>query len=96
MANVSVKGLLASLGYPKLNKGIFSVPYVASTTSDTVLEGCRVACDLMNLFFVFDEKSDISDEYETGYQADCIMDALRNPHNPRPQGEWIGGLITQQ
>jgi len=50
----------------------------------------------MNLFFVFDEKSDISDEYETRAQADCIMDALRNPHKPRPPGEWIGGTITQQ
>jgi hypothetical protein len=50
----------------------------------------------MNLFFVFDEKSDISDESETRYQAACIMDALRNPHKPRPQGEWIGGLIAQQ
>ncbi|KAK0622812.1 terpenoid synthase [Immersiella caudata] len=72
-------GLLASLGYPTLNK-----------------DGCRVACDLMNLFFVFDEKSDISDEYETRAQADCIMDALRNPYKPRPPGEWIGGTITQQ
>ncbi|KAK1834411.1 terpenoid synthase [Podospora conica] len=72
-------GLLASLGYPTLNK-----------------DGCRVACDLMNLFFVFDEKSDVADEHETRYQADCIMDALRNPEKPRPAGEWVGGLITQQ
>lgn len=61
-----------------------------------MLEGCRVACDLMNLFFVFDEKSDISNEHETRYQADCIMDALRNPHKPRPPGEWVGGVIAQQ
>ncbi|KAH8585340.1 terpenoid synthase [Bisporella sp. PMI_857] len=72
-------GLLASLGYPKLNK-----------------DGCRVACDLMNLFFVFDEKSDLSGEHETRYQADCIMDALRNPHKLRPEGEWIGGRVTQE
>lgn len=50
----------------------------------------------MNLFFVFDEKSDISDEYQTRLQADCIMDALQNPPKPRPPGEWIGGVIAQQ
>ncbi|KXX76221.1 Delta(6)-protoilludene synthase [Madurella mycetomatis] len=38
----------------------------------------------------------MADEYETRYQADCIMDALRNPHKPRPPGEWVGGLIAQQ
>lgn len=59
-------------------------------------DGCRVGCDLMNLFFVFDETSDVSDAYETRHQADCIMDALNNPDKPRPAGEWIGGLITQQ
>lgn len=50
----------------------------------------------MNLFFVFDEKSDICGEQETRYQADCIMDSLRNPYKPRPPGEWIGGVIAQQ
>lgn len=50
----------------------------------------------MNLFFVFDEKSDVSDGRETRRQADSIMDALYHPDKPRPEGEWIGGLITQQ
>ncbi|KAK3344528.1 terpenoid synthase [Lasiosphaeria hispida] len=59
-------------------------------------EGCHVGCDLMNLFFVFDEKSDISNEQETRYQANCIMDALRNPSRPRPPDEWVGGVIAQQ
>lgn len=59
-------------------------------------DGCRIGCDLINLFFVFDEKFDVSDAYETRHQADCIMDALNNPDKPRPPGDWIGGLITQQ
>lgn len=50
----------------------------------------------MNLFFVFDEWSDVSDAKETQQQADAIMDALRNPHKPRPKGEWIGGEVTRQ
>lgn len=49
----------------------------------------------MNLFFVFDEWSDVSDARETRRQADAIMDALRNPHKLRPKGEWIGGEVTR-
>ncbi|KAF8987968.1 terpenoid synthase [Cyathus striatus] len=59
-------------------------------------DGCRVGCDLMNLFFVFDEWSDVSDAVETRKLADIIMDALRNPHKPRPQDEWVGGEVTRQ
>jgi hypothetical protein len=50
----------------------------------------------MNLYFFFDEHSDLANEDETRQQADAIMDALRNPHKPRPQGEWVGGRVTQQ
>ncbi|KAM6508217.1 Delta(6)-protoilludene synthase [Fusarium falciforme] len=59
-------------------------------------EGCRIGCDLMNLYFFFDEHSDLANEDETRQQADAIMDALRDPHKPRPQGEWVGGRVTQQ
>lgn len=61
-----------------------------------LLDACRIGCDLMNLFFVFDEWSDISSAYETRLQADSIMDALRNPCKPRPTGEWVGGEIARQ
>lgn len=50
----------------------------------------------MNLFFVFDEYSDVATENGARQQADIIMDALRNPHLKRPAGEWVGGEITQQ
>ncbi|KAJ6583837.1 terpenoid synthase [Mycena vulgaris] len=54
-------------------------------------EGCRVGCDLMNLFFVIDEHTDIAATDLARKQADIIMDAMRNPHTPRPADEWIGG-----
>lgn len=50
----------------------------------------------MNLIFVFDEYSDISCEEEVCQQAGIIMDALRNPHKPRPKGEWVGGEVARQ
>ncbi|KAI0036496.1 terpenoid synthase [Vararia minispora EC-137] len=56
----------------------------------------RTGCDLMNMFFVFDEYSDVSHPDEVQVMADIIMDALRNPHIPRPVGEWIGGEMTRQ
>lgn len=56
----------------------------------------RTGCDLMNMFFVFDEYSDVAPEDEVQVMADIIMDALRNPYQPRPKGEWVGGEVTRQ
>lgn len=50
----------------------------------------------MNLFFIFDEWSDVSTAPETRVQADIIMDALRNPCKPRPSDEWVGGEVARQ
>lgn len=50
----------------------------------------------MNMFFVFDEWSDASPPDEVAKQAAIIMDALRNPHTPRPKDEWVGGEVTGQ
>jgi len=65
-------------------------------TDSYSIDGCRIGCDLMNLFFVIDEYSDIADGKGARVQADIIMDALRNPYKPRPSGEWIGGEVARQ
>ncbi|THH19394.1 hypothetical protein EW146_g1751 [Bondarzewia mesenterica] len=59
-------------------------------------ERLRTGCDLMNLFFVIDEYSDVAGEAEVREQKNIIMDALCNPHKPRPRGEWIGGEVARQ
>ncbi|KAF8493609.1 terpenoid synthase [Gautieria morchelliformis] len=59
-------------------------------------DGCRVGCDLMDLFFVIDEHTDVADGKTARNQADIVMDALRNPHTPRPTGEWVGGEVARQ
>ena len=51
---------------------------------------------MMHVFFVFDEYSDVAPPSEVRKQADIIMDALRQPHKPRPEFEWIGGEVTRQ
>nr|BDO24660.1 sesquiterpene synthase [Collybia nuda] len=57
--------------------------------------GCRVVCDLMYLFGVFDEHSDVMDARSVRRCADVVMDALRNPQVPRPKDEEIIGEITR-
>jgi len=50
----------------------------------------------MNLFFVIDEHTDVADIATARVQADIIMDAIRNPQEPRPEGEWVGGKLARE
>ncbi|KAI0061988.1 terpenoid synthase [Artomyces pyxidatus] len=59
-------------------------------------ERFRTACDLMMLFFIFDEFTDQVDRHGAKAYVDITMDALRNPHTPRPEGEHVLGEITRQ
>ena len=59
-------------------------------------EHLRTGCDLMNLFFVIDEYTDVATEPQAREMARVIMDAIHNPSQPRPDGEWIGGEIARQ
>jgi len=59
-------------------------------------DGVRVACDLMVLFFIYDEFTDKVDGDGARIYADMVMDAIRNPHQARPQGEPQLGEITRQ
>lgn len=89
-------GLLASLAYPYLNKGDWTGPLLDDMLLIHHQDGCRIGCDLMNLFFIIDEHSDVENINGARLQADIIMDALRNPDIPRPSGEWIGGEVARQ
>ncbi|KAI1842182.1 hypothetical protein JX265_001457 [Neoarthrinium moseri] len=59
-------------------------------------EQLRCACDVMNLFFIFDEHSDKSEPVDVWNQVHVLMDALHNPDSPRPAGEWVGGEVARQ
>ncbi|KAF8873986.1 isoprenoid synthase domain-containing protein [Infundibulicybe gibba] len=71
-------------------------PITLSVKWNRLLAGCRVGCDLMNLFLLIDEYSDITDPSGVRQQADIIMDALHHPHTARPAGEWVGGEAARQ
>ncbi|KAH9022738.1 terpenoid synthase [Lactarius deliciosus] len=55
-----------------------------------------IACELMALFFFFDECTDKLEEDGVRACADAVMDAFRNPHKERPQGEPKPGEVTKQ
>jgi hypothetical protein len=88
--------LLGSLVYPLLDKGLLLYYIVESSVTDKSLDGVRVACDLMVLFFIYDEFTDKADGEGARYYAEMVMDAIRNPLKARPQGEEKLGEITRQ
>ncbi|KAJ7493620.1 terpenoid synthase [Mycena latifolia] len=56
----------------------------------------RSGCDLMNLFFVFDEYTDARTAADVQRLSAIVMDALHHPSTPRPEGENVVGEITKQ
>ncbi|KAF8638389.1 hypothetical protein AX17_002250 [Amanita inopinata Kibby_2008] len=59
-------------------------------------EQLRAGCDLMNLFFVIDEYTDVEDASAIPEMVDIVKDALHDPHKPRPESEIILGQITKE
>ena len=91
-------GRLALLAYPLHDKGMPPLYQYDSESNNTNISPARArtGCDLMNLFFIIDEHSDVEGEHVVREMADIVMDALRNPYKPRPSGEWVGGEATRQ
>ncbi|KAG6883541.1 hypothetical protein C0992_008520, partial [Termitomyces sp. T32_za158] len=56
----------------------------------------RAGCDLMNLFFLFDEYTDAAALCEVQNMAKIVMDAIRSPEKPRPAGECVVGEVARQ
>ena len=56
----------------------------------------RLGCDLMNLFYVFDEYTDITDEKGVNEIRNITIDALHDPQKPRPEGELLIGEMTRE
>ncbi|KAK4235978.1 isoprenoid synthase domain-containing protein [Achaetomium macrosporum] len=61
------------------------------------LRQVRSGCDIMHLFFMFDEYSDgRASPEEVWNQARILTDAMTYPDKPRPEGEWVGGEVARQ
>jgi hypothetical protein len=59
-------------------------------------EHLRTGCDLMQVFFVLDEYSDVEETAKVVEMVDIIKDALHNPDKPRPANEILLGELARQ
>ena len=50
----------------------------------------------MNLFWIYDDRTDITDGKGAGKLRDIVMDAFRHPEKPRPEGESPLGGMTRE
>lgn len=50
----------------------------------------------MNTFFVIDEYTDVESEPVVREMIEIVIDAIQNPHKPRPEGEILLGEIAKQ
>ncbi|KAI5995364.1 terpenoid synthase [Pisolithus marmoratus] len=59
-------------------------------------ENLRIACELMIVYFIVDEYTDVEDADRAAEIVDIIIDTLKNPQRPRPEGEVILGEVIRQ
>jgi len=59
-------------------------------------EFIRLGCDLMNLFYIIDEYTDITDGGGADKIRDIVVDAFRHPEKPRPEGELMLGEMGRE
>ena len=50
----------------------------------------------MNIFYVFDEYTDIADAHGVDGIRDVVMDAFQNPYESRPEGEMLLGEMCRE
>ncbi|KAI0355478.1 terpenoid synthase [Trametes cingulata] len=63
---------------------------------DVSREDLRTGMDLMNVFFVIDEYTDVETAPAVREVADIVIDAVHHPSKPRPSGEFVLGEIVRQ
>lgn len=84
------------MAYAKASKGSLLCVENAKPPLICVSEHLRTGCDLMNLFFLVEEYTDVESPAVVQEMVDIVMDALNNPHKPRPEGEIVLGEATRQ
>ncbi|KAM5542498.1 hypothetical protein V8D89_003957 [Ganoderma adspersum] len=60
------------------------------------VEHLRIAIDVIGVMFVIDECTDVESGAEACQTVEIVMDALRHPDIPRPEGEFVLGELTRQ
>ncbi|EJF62143.1 terpenoid synthase [Dichomitus squalens LYAD-421 SS1] len=63
---------------------------------DAGREHLRTCLDIVNVFFIIDEYTDVQSTHVVRDMMTSCTDAIRNPHIPRPEGETVLGEIVRQ
>ncbi|KZS97424.1 terpenoid synthase [Sistotremastrum niveocremeum HHB9708] len=63
---------------------------------DFTRDQMRAACDFIFLLFMIDEYSDVEDEAGAARIRDIATSGMKNPHDPRPDGENFLGEMCRQ
>lgn len=58
-------------------------------------EFVRVGCDLMSLYFIYDEYTDMACSNESKKIADSVIKAFREPYNPRAADGMISSMAQE-
>ncbi|KAH7921774.1 hypothetical protein BV22DRAFT_1038265 [Leucogyrophana mollusca] len=71
-------------------------PFGALAYPHASKEHLRTGCDLIYVGFVVDEYTEVENAEVTREMIGIGIDALNNPHKPRPEGEVIFGEVVRQ
>ena len=69
---------------------------VYDVLTSLLAEALRTGIDLMNVFFVVDEYTDVEPAPVVREMINIVIDAMHNPDKPRPEGEILLGEVTRQ
>jgi hypothetical protein len=64
------------------------------TLTDT--DDLRSYCEVMTMFWLFDDYTDTCNTEDARRVCEATMDAIRHPDKPRPEGEPIFGEVSRQ
>jgi len=98
LAQRTAIGLLAALAAPTASKGSSSLMdrRIRKLIVFHIPEQLRIASDLMYLYFIIDDQTDIESVSVVRGLIDIMIDALNNPDKPRPEGEDALGRIVKE
>ena len=88
--------MLVSLAYPLLSKGKYQSGSHERFCSFPLQEHLRASCDFVTTSIFFDDCAEIAHNDNVQVMTGIIMDIFRNPHIPRPKGEWVAGEAIRQ
>ncbi|KIJ57533.1 hypothetical protein HYDPIDRAFT_171648, partial [Hydnomerulius pinastri MD-312] len=86
----------AALAYPTATQGGSTRLQWDSVLRQMASEHLRISCELINVYFIIDEYTDVENAPVTRQMVDIVIDAPHNPDKARPTGEVVIGEVVRQ